>query len=247
MNKPTKSKTDLVQSVVIGILCLLLVLSNFSLFMQFLGRLNPFASCRAKNTVINSCGETENKLMDANKRITILEFDRLRIEDASNLLLALQDYQLDNRSFPESLEALKKDGYLDASGRLADPASNLPYYYARRGESFILCIYLSDMIKGYNTAECSSLPQENDSLQTPTPSSTALQPMEQKLEIIGDAPYVNIREKPTTASDIVRQAEPGEVFIYAEKKDGWYRIFISGDQDGWVRQDYARPIIKKSR
>lgn len=103
------------------------------------------------------------KKEELQRRTVILEFDRMRLEDASNILLALQDYQFENRTFPETLEVLKEKDYMDENSRLADPSTKVLYFYQKREQDFVLCIWLSDMIKGVNTASCPS-PDSQESL-----------------------------------------------------------------------------------
>ena len=57
----------------------------------------------------------------------VLEFDRVRLEDATNILLAIQDFYFKKNSFPKSLEDLKKEGYLDPNSRVIDPDTNQPF------------------------------------------------------------------------------------------------------------------------
>lgn len=238
MFKFPKIKTDTKQNIIIATLALLLLLSNFSLVAQFLGRLNPLASY-------------QQKIEKAERRAVILEFDRVRLEDISNIILALQDYQFTNRAFPETLEILKEKGYLDPNARLADPGTSQPYFYQKRPQGdFVLCAWLSDMVKGVNTAQCPSDLAEaaTDKTSAPAPADekpeaqSSMQAKEQKLEIIGEAPYVNVREQPTTNSAVVARVVPGEEYVFTETKEDWYHIIVNDSKEGWVRNDYASPV-----
>src|SRR3989338_4715338 len=144
------SRADIIQNVIIGILFLVIFLSNFSLVAQFFGKLNPLASY-------------QKRIERAEQRNVILEFDRVRLEDVGNILLAIQDYYFQKNIFPESLEGLKKDGYLDPNSRLIDPSTSQPYFYQRREQDFVLCIWLSDMLKGVNTTSCPSADSKKSS------------------------------------------------------------------------------------
>ncbi len=227
--KIPKFKIDIVQNIIIGALAILLLLSNFSIVAQFLGKLNPLASY-------------QRQIDDLKQRVLVLEFDRVRIEDVSNLLLALQDYNFDTGSFPLSLEELKDKGYLGKNRRLIDPGTNQPYFYQKRENDFVLCVWLSDMIKGVNTANCpSDFRSTTSQNNTPTVAPT-VQNKEQKLKIIGNTPYVNVREQPTTNSSVVARVIPGEEYVFTKTEGDWYYIIVNSAKEGWVRNDYASPI-----
>lgn len=53
--------------------------------------------------------------------------------------------------------------------------------------------------------------------------------------------YLNVRSQPTTASSIVGQAQPGDIYTYTDSSNGWYRI-VSSDLptgSGWVLGSYT--------
>lgn len=129
------------------------------LAVPFLALTNPSVMDK-----INPLGEYEAKIAglsasvsESRDKITALEFDRIRLEDSTNILLAIQDFIREKDSLPESLFDLKKQKFLDVEARLADPETNYPYFYEKRSGSFILCIWLSDMVKGVNTIDCPEL------------------------------------------------------------------------------------------
>ncbi|MEK7575144.1 MAG: SH3 domain-containing protein [Patescibacteria group bacterium] len=227
-----KLKTDFVQNIVIGILALLLLLSNFSIVAQFLGKLNPRASY-------------QKEVNELKGRVLLLEFDRVRIEDVSNLLLALQDYNFDTGSFPSSLEELKEKGYLDKNGRLVDPGTNQPYFYQKRENDFILCVWLSDMIKGVNTSECSPTPSESrtktESPKQENAASPSAESRKQEVEVIGDT-IVNVREEPSLDSPIVAKVLSGDRYTSTEIQDEWHHIVVNNEKDGWAHSDFVRVI-----
>ena len=133
--KVWKPRTDIVQTIIIGILVLVVLLNNFSLVAQFLGKLNPLASY-------------QKRIERAEQRNVILEFDRVRLEDVSNILLAIQDYYFQKNTFPESLDDLKKGEYLDPNSRLIDPGTNQPYFYEKREQDFVLCAeFRNELVK----------------------------------------------------------------------------------------------------
>jgi len=209
-----KFKTDVIQNIVIGALAVLLLLSNFSIAAQFLGKLNPLASY-------------QRQIDELKRRVLVLEFDRVRIEDVSNLLLALQDYNFDTGSFPASLEGLRDKGYLGENRRLIDPGTNQPYFYQKREDDFVLCVWLSDMIKGVNTSECSPTPSESGAKsESPQPGKEAIPSAEskqQEIEIIGGS-IVNVRSEPSLDAQITAKVLSGDRYTSAETKNDWYHI-----------------------
>lgn len=231
------SKADIIQNVIIGILFLVIFLSNFSLVAQFLGRLNPLASYQKR------LDETAKGLKRAEERNTILEFDRVRLEDVGNILLAIQDFYFKKNTFPESLEGLKKDGYLDPNSRLVDPSTNQPYFYKKREQDFVLCIWLSDMLKGVNTASCPSANSEEPSAtkQDILPLPEKQEVNTGKIKIVADS-VIYVRAEPNTSSDIIAKVKPSETFVYQEIKDNWYKIIVTAEKIGWVFGDYVKVL-----
>ncbi len=229
--KMPKFKTDFIQYILIGALALLLILSNFSIVAQFLGRLNPL-------------GSYQRQIDELKGRVLLLEFDRVRIEDVSNLLLALQDFNLTTDSFPQTLDELKEKGYLDKNQRLTDPGTNKPYFYQNRGNDFVLCVWLSDMIKGVNTNKCPATSETSGGAQASSTQAVSSEPAIKTLEIVGGA-TVNVREKPTTDSAIVAKVLLGNPYSYTDTQDNWYHIIVNSEKRGWVRKDYIRLISEE--
>lgn len=87
------------------------------------------------------------------ERISQLEYDLVRIEDTANIVLAIRDYLDEHEALPEKLEELETGKYLPAQN-IRDPETKVLYFYKNRLEDFVLCVYLSDKIKGVNTEEC---------------------------------------------------------------------------------------------
>lgn len=234
-----KSKTDIIQSVVIGVLAIVIFLSNFSLVAQFLGRLNPLVSYQKQ------LNEATEKLKRAEQRNVILEFDRVRLEDVGNILLAIQDYYFQKNIFPESLEDLKKGGYLDPNNRLIDPGTTQPYFYQKREQDFVLCVWLSDMLKGVNTTSCPSSNNKESSATQQKDQKETVAPVESKtaeLKIVGNVAYVNVRAEPNTSSDIIAKVNSGDTFTFQDTKDNWYKITVTAEKIGWVNGDYVKVL-----
>ncbi|MDP3770030.1 MAG: SH3 domain-containing protein [bacterium] len=224
-----KLNTDTKQNIVIGALAVFVLLSHFSRILDFLSRLNPMAGYQQK---IN---ETERRMSDAEKKAVLLEFDRIRLEDANNILLAIQDYQFEKKLLPDDLTVLKEQGYLDQNSRLIDPSTKLPYFYKKRDDDFVLCIWLLDKIKGVNTADC---PSESSASVEPQ-ISPATQVTGQKVRIVGDGP-VNMRSRPSLDAEVIGKINPGDTYIFIEQKNEWYRIRLANDEEGWVYERYIR-------
>jgi len=55
--------------------------------------------------------------------------------------------------------------------------------------------------------------------------------------IVIEAESANIREKPTTESEVVFKVAHGEVFKVAERKDDWVKVIDAHGDGGWIRAD----------
>lgn len=227
-----KSKTDLVQSAVIGVLVLIIILMNLPLVSQFLGRLNPLGPYEIRIRAYEErLQEEDNRLRAQEQKNIALEFDCVRLTDANNILLALQDYYFDLEAFPETLGALREEGYIDSLVRLEDPESKEPYFYRRLNGRFVLCIRMSDMVKGVNTQYC-------DDQGKPIPSESPAESSRGHLKISNAVPVVNIREQPGVSSRILYKAKAGEAFVYVEEREGWYKVVLDGTH-GWVSAEFV--------
>lgn len=216
-----KKEIDIIQSVAIAVLLGVILWSSF---------LNPLGNYQKR------LDNAEEQLKRAEQRNVVLEFDRVRLEDATNILLAIQDFYFQKNSFPKSLEDLKKRGYLDPNSRLIDPDTNQPYFYQKSGQDFVLCVWLSDMIKGINTTGCPSSNRQEETAM-PVKSKT------DELEIVGDVPFVNVREQPTIKSSVIARVIPGDEYVFTERRGDWYHIIVNSEKSGWVRNDYAELLI----
>jgi len=223
-----KPRTDIVQTIIIGILVLVVLLNNFSLVAQFLGKLNPLASY-------------QKRVEQAEQRNVILEFDRVRLEDVSNILLAIQDYYFQKNTFPESLESLKNAGYLDPNSRLIDPGTNQQYFYEKREQDFVLCVRLSDMLKGVNTTSCPSTDGKESSAVEQNILSEKQEANTGEVEIVADS-VINIRVEPNTSSDVIAKVNPGDTFTFQDIKDNWYKITVTAEKIGWINGDYVKVL-----
>jgi hypothetical protein len=80
-------------------------------------------------------------------------YDRIRMGDATNILLALQNYNFENGNLPDGLKDLAKDDFYN--GNLTDPESGGEYFYKKiDSQNYILCFYLSSGIWGTNKNQC---------------------------------------------------------------------------------------------
>lgn len=52
---------------------------------------------------------------------------------------------------------------------------------------------------------------------------------------------VNIRLDPTTDSEIVGEARPGDEILVLLDKDGWSRVSVNG-QAGYIKSDLLKPV-----
>ena len=80
-------------------------------------------------------------------------YDKVRIADATNILLSMQNYNFDKGVLPASLQVLGQEKYY--SGNTSDPESGIPYFYKKIDkENYIFCVYLSTGIWGTNRSQC---------------------------------------------------------------------------------------------
>jgi hypothetical protein len=110
--------------------------------INFISRLNP------------EVGLKDELIAKQEKIIQDLQFDKIRGEDLTNILLAIQDFINEKDVIPSSLQELNDSGYLKDSENLTDPATDQPYYFKTLEDDFILCVFMSDRIKGVNVSRC---------------------------------------------------------------------------------------------
>jgi hypothetical protein len=135
------SKIDIQQNILLFIVFIIIAILSLSFFIGI-----QWSKFRISLV--------EQRLSGLVERNIAIEFDRQRLADVQNILLALQDYKFDYKSFPEKLSVLQQLGYLKASDSLKDPSTGVPYYYLNRGDDFVFCVWLSDSIKGVNQGSC---------------------------------------------------------------------------------------------
>jgi len=59
--------------------------------------------------------------------------------------------------------------------------------------------------------------------------------------IIQDTPtgWLNVRSGPGTNYTQITRVYPNETYALLEEKDGWYKIKIDGETQGWVASQYT--------
>jgi len=113
------------------------------------GELNSQCSAQLKNqeTLV------EKYRQDLQVQAEQGSYDRIRMGDATNILLALQNYNFDKNGLPEKLGDLAKGDFY--SGNLNDPETGNEYFYKKiDAKNYILCFYLSTGIWGTNKSQC---------------------------------------------------------------------------------------------
>jgi len=187
---------------------------------------------------------------DLKKQAEEYAYDKVRIADATNILLALQDYNFDTGNLPESLEELKKKNYLD--GNLLDPEFGKLYYYKKLSpEDYILCIYLSTGVWGTNVKDCPS----KEEFLAPTDEKvkkeqTEKSSKEEKTVIVFQTVtgWLRVREEPSLNARILTKVYPGEEYKVLEEKEKWIKIELKepiklgGEvfNSGWVWKEYVK-------
>jgi hypothetical protein len=105
------------------------------------------AALKTQQSQMNICTQNLKIQSETNS------FDRIRMGDATNILLALQNYSFDKNSLPDILPELSKNDYY--AGNLTDPEFGMEYYYKKiDSANYVLCFYLSTGIWGTNKNLC---------------------------------------------------------------------------------------------
>lgn len=79
--------------------------------------------------------------------------------------------------------------------------------------------------------------EENEIVETPEDeTSDVMAGVDYEVEDI-----VNIRLDPTTDSEIVGEAHPGDEILVLLEKDGWSRVSVDG-QAGYIKSDLLKPV-----
>jgi hypothetical protein len=176
-------------------------------------------------------------------------YDKVKIANTTNILLALQDYNFDTGNLPKSLEILKEKEYLSAD--IVDPEYSQPYYYQRLSvEEYVLCIYLSTGTWGTNTEQCPTL-EEFTGITTPTPSPmiSPIATTSAKIIVIKESEtgWVRIRKDPTLDGVVLTKAYPGNEFKFLEEVGKWVKVELKEELTvdgevfdfGWIAKEYT--------
>jgi len=187
---------------------------------------------------------------DLKKQAEEYAYDKVRIADTTNILLALQDYNFDTGNLPESLEELEKKNYLD--GNLSDPEFGKPYYYKKLSpEDYVLCIYLSTGVWGTNVKECPSKEKFlNSTDEKIKKEQTEKSSKGEKTVIISQTvtSLLKVRQEPSLNARVLTKVYPGEKFKALEEKDKWVKIELKNPvklggkvfNSGWVLREYVK-------
>ena len=105
------------------------------------------AALKSQQAQLDACNKNLKVQAETNS------FDRIRMGDATNILLAIQNYGFDKNGLPDNLEELSKNDYY--AGNLTDPQFGAEYYYKKiDSQNYILCFYLSTGVWGTNKSKC---------------------------------------------------------------------------------------------
>jgi len=95
----------------------------------------------------------EKYRQDQKNQAELNSFDRIRMGDATNILLALQNYNFEKNNLPGTLKDLAAGDFYN--GNLIDPQTGNEYFYEKiDAQNYILCFYLSTGIWGTNKNQC---------------------------------------------------------------------------------------------
>lgn len=191
-------------------------------------------------------------------------YDKVRISDTTNILLALQDYNFEKGNLPQNLSVLKNGVYLVA-GDISDPEFGKPYYYQRKSPTdYVLCIYLSTGVWGTNIADCPSqkefvgkpvstsgeaAPAKSAEETSTTPAQTAAPAEEIKTLTITETEtgFLRVRETPSLNARVLTRVYAGEKYQILEESEKWAKIKLSAPvklggetfDSGWVSKEYT--------
>ncbi|HTX86434.1 MAG TPA: SH3 domain-containing protein [Candidatus Nanoarchaeia archaeon] len=189
---------------------------------------------------------------DSQKQAETNAYDRVRISDTTNVLLALQDYNFSKDDLPANLADLKTGGYLD--GNIVDPETGKPYYYGKLSPAdYVLCVYLSSGVWGTNTGQCPSqadYASSGEATAANNPPASATTTAAVKKIVISSTPTgtLNVRAAPSLTAAIITKAAPGEEYeVIAEQAD-WTEIKLNKTVEsnqteyssGWVSSQYVK-------
>ncbi len=235
------------QNIAIGVLCIILVASEFSRLAKFVSSLNPFTKYQKQVSIKDEDLRIsyeknlalEEQLQTLTIKIKKLEFDRVRLENGTNILLATKHFYIEKNTFPQSLEDLKKAGYLDQDMAIKDPESGKQYYYQARSEDFVFCMKLSDKIKGVNIEDCPPIDEQGEFIRQQNAFEEIKITLQNRLKVVSQTDTVNVRSEPSRAGEIIEKVTPGQVFVYNDMRDGWYEIILNDQRKGWISGDYV--------
>ncbi|MFA7308898.1 MAG: hypothetical protein WC045_02385 [Patescibacteria group bacterium] len=126
------------------VLFVLLVVTNFDSLGSFI---RSYSSSTAHDV-----NDAEARVIELTKYVEVLKNDRVILEEASNAMLAIQEYYFENKEFPKSLKDLADTKNLRFIVLDIDDTKDV--YYERRETDFVFCVRLSDGVKGVNTKAC---------------------------------------------------------------------------------------------
>lgn len=116
-----------------------------------------------------------------------------------------------------------------------------------RMEAIIFSIIILIMLIGINIKrvffenETASLTPIQISVPTTNSSPTPKEKLKKVVIAIEDgSPSVNIREKATIYSEILKKAEEGNTFEFVEEEKEWFKIKLEENNFGYVAKKYAK-------
>lgn len=108
----------------------------------------------------------------------------------------------------------------------------------------ILPIY--NLIGGLNqgTSTVPATPPAETMPSMPPPSITT----STHLNILStETGYLNVRNASALSGEIIGKVLPGETYEYIDEQNGWYKIILSGKEQGWVLGQYVNIIKAENR
>lgn len=180
--------------------------------------------------------------------------DKTRVLNAFNLILALQDYSLEQGDYPVSLSSLEEKGYLNIN--LSFKEIDRIYYYKRFSSiKYVLCSSLSTGVWGTDIKECPSREalirkekyMNNGIIQNPEEIARKAREEakeQQAPEIVQDDQFLvsvidglRVRIAADLSADVIAKIDTGTEYLILEQGKDWIKIQLN-QGSGWVWKEY---------
>lgn len=100
---------------------------------------------------------------------------------------------------------------------------------------------LYSLIGSLNKTPSTPPPVVTQAIVEASPSAALV--AEKKVEILTtETDFLNVRREPSLTAEILKQAKPGETYLFLKKEEEWYQIEFEDKTTGWVYGQYVKEI-----